>query len=74
MPPDTTATEDEGASRAGAALYREFLADREDVLRHKWLMSEKEGRDVGFEAALVDWVRNHRGTDRKRRQGKKSEG
>lgn len=41
-------------------LYKEFLAEREEILKNKWYMSEKEGKDVGFERALVDWVSNHR--------------
>lgn len=39
------------------SLYRRFLEVRENVLRHKWLKSEEAGNDIGFEAALVDWVR-----------------
>ncbi len=34
-------------------LYREFLAEREEILRHKWFQSEKAGHDIGFENALV---------------------
>lgn len=41
-------------------LYRAFLEEREHILRNKWYMSEKEGRDVGFERALMDWVCHHR--------------
>lgn len=41
-------------------LYQEFLAEREEILRHKWLESEKLGYDIGFERALLDWIRNHR--------------
>ena len=41
-------------------LYQEFLDERGQILRHKWLESEKEGRDIGFERALLDWVTNHR--------------
>ena len=41
-------------------LYQEFLEERGQILRHKWLESEKEGRDIGFESALLDWVTNHR--------------
>ena len=41
-------------------LYQEFLEERVQILRHKWLESEKEGRDIGFERALLDWVTNHR--------------
>ena len=41
-------------------LYEEFLLEREEILRHKWLESEKKCKDVGFDVALLDWVRNHR--------------
>ena len=41
-------------------LYQEFLEERGQILRHKWLESEKEGRDIGLERALLDWVTNHR--------------
>ena len=43
-----------------SSLYKEFLAEREEILRHKWLESEKAGYDLGFERALMDWIRNHR--------------
>ena len=43
-------------------LRAQYLAERDEILRHKWLESEKAGRDIGFEQALVDWVRNHRAT------------
>lgn len=43
-----------------SSLYQEFLAEREEILRHKWLESEKQQRDIGFERALLDWIRNHR--------------
>lgn len=41
-------------------LYREFLAERDEILRHKWLESEKLGHDIGFDQALLEWVRKHR--------------
>jgi hypothetical protein len=41
-------------------LYQEFLAQREEILRHKWIESEKAGRDIGFDKALMDWVSKHR--------------
>jgi len=41
-------------------LYRIFRQEREEILRHKWIESEKAGRDVGFEQALVDWMKRHR--------------
>ena len=52
-----------------SSLYREFLAEREEILRHKWLESEKVGVDVGFEEALTGWMVKHRSRWRKRRQG-----
>jgi hypothetical protein len=36
-------------------LYREFQAEHEEILRHKWYESEKRGHDIGFEMAQVDW-------------------
>ena len=40
--------------------YGEFLAEQEEIQRLKWLVSEREGHDIGFEIALNDWARNHR--------------
>lgn len=52
-----------------SSLYQEFLAEREEILRHKWLESERLGYDIGFERALLDWIRKHRdGWRRARRQ------
>ncbi len=51
-----------------SALYREFLAEREEILRHKWLESEKAGYDIGFERALLDWIVKHRSNWRKHRK------
>ena len=39
-----------------SALYKEFLAERREILCHKWIESEKAGYDIGFERALIDWV------------------
>ena len=43
-----------------SSLYKEFLAEREEILRHKWLESERLGYDIGFDRAMTDWIRNHR--------------
>ena len=43
-----------------STLYQKFLAERDEILRHKWLKSEEAGHDIGFEAALVDWMLHHR--------------
>jgi hypothetical protein len=49
-------------------LYKEFLAEREEILRHKWIESEKAGHDIGFEKALLDWIVKHRSSWRVQRQ------
>ena len=51
-----------------SSLYREFQAEREEILRHKWIESEKAGHDIGFERALTDWIIKHRSKWRKSRQ------
>ncbi len=50
-----------------SVLYKEFLAEREEVLKHKWIESEKAGSDIGFEKALLDWIVKHRSNWRERR-------
>ena len=51
-----------------SSLYQEFLAEREEILKHKWLESERLGYDIGFERALTDWIIKHRARWRKSRQ------
>ncbi len=48
------------ASLRRSSVYREFIAEREEILKHKWLESEKLGRDIGYDRALLDWIMNHR--------------
>jgi len=43
-----------------SVLYKEFLAEREEILRHKWIESEKVGQDIGFERALLEWIVKYR--------------
>ena len=50
-----------------SALYKEFLAERAEILKHKWIESEKAGSDIGFEKALLDWIVKHRSSWRERR-------
>jgi hypothetical protein len=50
-----------------SVLYKEFLAEREEILKHKWIESEKAGKDIGFEKALLDWIVKHRSNWRERR-------
>jgi hypothetical protein len=38
------------------SLYKEFVAQKEEVLKHKWYESEKAGHDVGVSQAIIDWT------------------
>jgi hypothetical protein len=40
-------------------LYQAFCAERTEILRHKWIESEKAGRGIGFDVALIDWTVHH---------------
>ena len=52
-----------------SALYKEFEAERQEILKHKWIESEKAGRDVGFERAFLDWIVKYRAGWRRHRKG-----
>jgi len=54
-----------------SSLYREFLEEREEVLKHKWLESEKKGYDIGYSTALIDWILKHRTNWRNYRRNEK---
>jgi hypothetical protein len=56
-PPESTGSRDFVKQ---SSLYQEFLAEREEILKHKWIESERLGYDIGFERALLDWIRKHR--------------
>ena len=68
MPNDTKEPPKANDLLKNSSLYREFQAEREEILRHKWIESEKAGRDIGFERALTDWIIKHRSKWRKARQ------
>lgn len=42
-------------------LWRELCEERQEIDRHKWYESEKKGRDVGEDFAIIDWVVRHKG-------------
>jgi len=43
-----------------STLYKKFIEERNEILKHKWIESEKAGQDIGFEKALLSWVCYHR--------------
>ncbi len=51
-----------------SSLYHEFQAERQEIINHKLLESEKAGYDIGFEQALTDWIIKHRAKWLKSRQ------
>jgi hypothetical protein len=60
--------EDQSHFVKNSVLYKEFLAERAEILKHKWIESEKAGKDIGFEKALLDWIVKHRSNWRDRRR------
>ncbi len=60
--------EDQSQFVKNSVLYKEFLAERAEILKHKWIESEKAGRDIGFEKALLDWIVKYRSNWRDRRR------
>ena len=38
--------------------YQKYMEDeiaREEILKHKWIESEKKGYDIGLESAAAEW-------------------
>ncbi len=68
MSVNTQSVSNGGDLLKNSSLYREFQAEREEILKHKWIESEKVGHDIGFERALTDWIIKHRSKWRKSRQ------
>jgi hypothetical protein len=50
-----------------SSIYREFMAERDEIFRHKWIESEKKGHDIGFDKALMEWIVKYRSEWRKHR-------
>ena len=37
-------------------LEEDMKAQKEEIIHHKWFLSEKYGHDVGTTQAAIDWV------------------
>ena len=48
--------------------YQGFQGQRQEVMKHEWIESEKAECDIQFERALTDWIIKHRSRWLKRRQ------
>ena len=53
------------------SIYEDFFAEREEILKHKWIESEKIGKDIGFDNALFDWIIKYRSAWRSFRKSQK---
>ena len=74
MTPSPTDTSGNREFVKQSSLYQEFLAEREEILKHKWIESERLGYDIGFERALLDWIRKHRDSWRAARRAQLATG
>lgn len=55
-------------------IVEEFLSENSEILRHKWIESEREGKDVGYARARVDWIIRFRSKWASSRGQKRREG
>ena len=45
---------------AESRLWRFFLLERDEILRHKYLRSEALREDIGLQRAIKEWLQLHR--------------
>jgi hypothetical protein len=43
-----------------SAYYQYWLLERAEIEKNKWFLSEKAGKDVGWDYAEWHWIFNHR--------------
>jgi hypothetical protein len=46
-------------SRKQNTLAEMFRSQQEEINKYKWIESEKAGRDIGWEQAAHEWMRQH---------------
>jgi len=73
MVPSMDSVQDGRALLINTNLYKEFQAEKEEILKYKWIESERAGHDIGFERALVEWITTHRAGWRRSRQQTQSD-
>ena len=42
-------------------FWRDFLDERDEILKLKWIDSKNEGRDIGFQEAIRRWLKHRPG-------------
>lgn len=56
LPETETTSAVDGLDELLTDMFGKAAPPKEEILRHKWLESEKAGRDIGVLAAADDWV------------------
>jgi hypothetical protein len=57
--PQATAVEPEvPETLAENQFWNDFLDERDEILRLKWIESQKAGRDIGYERAIQLWLKH----------------
>lgn len=46
--------------KENSSVYKYYQRELNEILKHKWIESEKMGKDIGFEKALMDWILKYR--------------
>jgi hypothetical protein len=46
--------------KENSSVYKYYQRELNEILKHKWIESEKKGKDIGFEKALMDWILKYR--------------
>jgi len=46
-------------NRQSDPLEELIRIQQEEIARHKWIESEKAGRDIGWDRAHADWLEKH---------------
>ncbi|MBA2123431.1 hypothetical protein B9J78_00560 [bacterium Unc6] len=55
------------------ALYKQTNSLRQEILKHKWIESEKLGYDIGIYKATIDWIEKYYPHWKKEKQKMKKE-
>ena len=45
---------------SGSSYYQKWLEEKAEIDKHKWVLSEHAGHDVGWHYAQWDWLIHHR--------------
>ena len=64
----------QSSSTSASDAFAEFQAELQEVMRYKWVESEKAGQDIGFEKALKQWSETLRPEWRKKWRESRAKG